>query len=81
MVWAIVARAGTWIWVRVGWKGVIKIATASGLILVGVDQWNNAKDYVEEKKDEVQSLVYPVAAGVGILGLIVLVGAASGGKK
>ena len=81
MVWALVARAGTWIWVRVGWKGVIKIATASGLVLVGKDLWNKAEAEYDEKKDEVQSLVYPIAAGAGILGLILIASSWRGGKE
>jgi len=83
MVWAVIARAGSWIWVRVGWKGVIKIAGATGLVLVGKSAWNAAEADYEEKKDEVQSLVGPLAAGAGVLGLVVLAVAASsiGGRK
>ena len=79
--WGVIARVGTWIWVRVGWKGILKIAAASGLVLVGKQAWNAAEAEYEEKKDEVQSLVGPLAAGAGILGLIVLAVAASGGRK
>ena len=71
--WGIAVRkAGTYIWNKVGWKMILKIAAASGLAIVGIREYNEAKGYFEEKKDALTSLTYAAGAGVGVLLLIAI---------
>lgn len=78
MSWGIAVRkAGTYVYNKVGLKMILKIAAASGLVVVGVREWNDAKEYLEEKQDDLESLSGPLAAGAG-LGILLLIGLAAG---